>query len=137
MNTSPERSNDQSIAARELAQNTAMPFEQAVAMPSSVYTSDAFLQQELKHVFGHDWFCAGRASSLSKPGDYLTLELAGQPIMVVRKNDNSLQHGHMSSMASYGVLLRCRRTALFARHNTPCFYPLFAARSGSAGSWCH
>jgi len=110
MNTSPERSNDQSIAARELAQNTAMPFEQAVAMPSSVYTSDAFLQQELKHVFGHDWFCAGRASSLSKPGDYLTLELAGQPIMVVRKNDNSLH-------AQSNVCLHRMSTLLEGRGN--------------------
>ncbi len=78
-------------AAAELAVNAAVPFEKAHAMPPSVYTSDAFLADELEHVFSHDWFCAGRASSLKKPGDYLTLELAGQPIMVIRNKDGLLQ----------------------------------------------
>jgi len=60
-------------------------------MPRSVYTSDAFLQAELDSVFGHDWFCAGRASSISEPGQYLTLELAGQPIMVIREKNGALR----------------------------------------------
>ena len=80
-----------SSAPTELAANTAVPFEKAHGMPTSVYTSEEFLADELKHVFSQDWFCAGRASSLGKPGDYLTLELAGQPIMVVRDSENNLQ----------------------------------------------
>ena len=64
-------------AATELAANVSKPFELAHAMPTSVYTSEEFLAKELEHVFSHDWFCAGRASSLAKTGDYLTLELAG------------------------------------------------------------
>ncbi len=71
-------------AAAELKASALLPFEQARAMPKSVYTSDEFLAQEIEHVFAKDWFCAGRASSLKHPGDYITLELAGQPIMVVR-----------------------------------------------------
>jgi len=60
-------------------------------MPRSVYTSDSFLQAELDQIFSKDWFCAGRASSISEPGEYLTLELAGQPIMVIRDKDGSLR----------------------------------------------
>lgn len=75
----------------ELRANVARPFEQAHAMPKNVYTSEEFHQQELDHIFSQDWFCAGRASELSKPGDYLTLELAGQPIMVIRDKDNALR----------------------------------------------
>lgn len=74
-------------AAAELADNAAVPFERATAMPPSVYTSEAFLERELEHVFARDWFCAGRSSALASPGDYLTLELAGRPIMVVRGKD--------------------------------------------------
>ena len=55
-------------AAVELAENAARPFEQAYAMPPSVYTSKEFLARELEQVFSQDWFCAGRASSLGKPG---------------------------------------------------------------------
>ncbi len=60
-------------------------------MPSSVYTSEKFLKAEIESVFGQDWFCAGRASSISEPGEYLTLELAGQPIMVVREKNGELK----------------------------------------------
>jgi phenylpropionate dioxygenase-like ring-hydroxylating dioxygenase large terminal subunit len=99
-----------STAAVALAENAALPFEQAHAMPASVYTSEAFLQQEIEHVFSHDWFCAGRASALAKPGDFLTLELAGQPIMVVRKNDNTLH-------AQSNVCLHRMSTLLEGRGN--------------------
>jgi phenylpropionate dioxygenase-like ring-hydroxylating dioxygenase large terminal subunit len=78
-------------AAAELKANASLPFEQARAMPKSVYTSDEFLAQEIEHVFAKDWFCAGRASSLKQPGDYITLELAGQPIMVVRDAEGELR----------------------------------------------
>ncbi len=100
-----------SSAPTELAANTAVPFEKAHAMPTSVYTSEEFLADELKHVFSQDWFCAGRASSLGKPGDYLTLELAGQPIMVVRDSENNLQ-------AQSNVCLHRMSTLLEGRGNT-------------------
>ena len=100
-----------SSAPTELAANTAVPFEKAHAMPTSVYTSEEFLADELKLVFSQDWFCAGRASSLGKPGDYLTLELAGQPIMVVRDSENNLQ-------AQSNVCLHRMSTLLEGRGNT-------------------
>ena len=75
----------------QLQENVAVPFEQARAMPKSVYTDPDFLQRELDDIFKRDWFCAGRASSLSKPGDYTTLELAGQPVMVIRDRDGQLR----------------------------------------------
>lgn len=76
---------------RELAENVAQPFERARAMPKSVYTSDTFLTVELEHVFKKDWFCVTRSDALANPGDYTTLELAGQPIMVIRDRDGNLR----------------------------------------------
>lgn len=78
-------------AIRELAENVAVPFETARAMPKSVYTSDEFLKAEIEHIFKQDWFCAGRADSLANAGDYLTLTLAGQPIMVLRDHQGFLR----------------------------------------------
>ncbi len=77
--------------AAELAANVSLPFERARAMPRSVYTSEEFLKQEIGNVFAQDWFCAGRASSLKNPGDYMTLELANQPIMVIRGKEGELR----------------------------------------------
>lgn len=75
----------------ELASNVAVPFEQARAMPKSVYTSETFLAAEMEHIFGKEWYCAGRVASLGHPGDYITFELANQPLMVVRGLDGVLR----------------------------------------------
>ena len=75
----------------ELRRNTALPFERAHAMPPSVYTSDAFLQEELDHIFSKDWFCVGRSDAVANPGDYTTCELAGRPIAVIRDRDGTLR----------------------------------------------
>lgn len=78
-------------AVSELQDNVSVPFDQARAMPTSVYTSPDFLKRELKDIFSKDWFCVGRASSLKEPGDYLTLDIAEQPIVVLRDGDGQLK----------------------------------------------
>lgn len=77
--------------AMELHQNVATPFERARAMPKSVYTSAEFLEAEQRHVFAKDWICAGRAETLPNPGDYLTLTLAGEPVIVLRDRDGQVK----------------------------------------------
>jgi phenylpropionate dioxygenase-like ring-hydroxylating dioxygenase large terminal subunit len=74
-----------------LRQNTSIPFEQARAMPPEVYTSEAFLQEELQHIFAKDWYCVGRADALAEPGSYTTCDLAGQPVLVIRDRDGTLR----------------------------------------------
>lgn len=75
----------------ELRANVALPFGQAVAMPKSVYTSAEFAELEQRHIFARDWLCAGRADALHEPGDYLTMEISGEPILVLRDRDGSLR----------------------------------------------
>ena len=77
--------------AAELRANVARPFAKAKAMPRGVYTSEAFCQQEVETIFHREWVCVGRAEGLSEPGDYVTFDLAGQPVMVVRNRDGSLR----------------------------------------------
>ncbi len=98
-------------AVAALTANAAKPFESAHAMPPGVYTSDEFLAAEIKHIFKQDWFCAGRASSLPEPGDFSTLELAGQPVMVVRDKNGALK-------AHSNVCLHRMSTLLHGRGNT-------------------
>ena len=75
----------------ELIENASLPFERARAMPPSVYTSPEFLELELAQVFAKEWVAIGRASALMNPGDYITYQLAGQPIFVIRDNDGRLR----------------------------------------------
>ncbi len=42
------------------------PFTEAMAMPPSVYTSQAVTAAELDRIFARDWICVGRAESLRR-----------------------------------------------------------------------
>jgi nitrite reductase/ring-hydroxylating ferredoxin subunit len=76
---------------QELRANVSLPFGQARAMPKSVYTSPGFAADEQDHIFAKEWLCAGRADSLKAAGDYLTMEIAGEPIIVLRDKAGTLR----------------------------------------------
>ncbi len=98
-------------ALDELRANVALPFSQARAMPKSVYTSPDFLALELQHIFSKDWLCAGRADALPNPGDYLSMQISGEPIIVLRDRAGGLRA--MSNVCRHrmSVLLEGRGNA--------------------------
>ncbi|WP_435259890.1 aromatic ring-hydroxylating oxygenase subunit alpha [Thioclava sp. FR2] len=75
----------------ELRANVSVPFERARAMPKSVYTSPEFAALEETHIFAREWLCAGRAEALPNPGDYLTMEIGGEPIIILRDREGALR----------------------------------------------
>ena len=93
----------------QLKANVAVPFTQAHAMPKSVYTSEEFAAAEIEQVFNKEWFCVGRATALAKPGDYVTLELANQPIMVIRGKDGMLRAQSNVCLHRMSILLKGSR----------------------------
>ena len=97
--------------AAELRANVALPFGQAVAMPKAVYTSAEFADLERQHIFARDWLCAGRADTLREAGDFLTMDIAGEPIIVLRDQD-----GRMRAMSN--VCRHRMSTLLEGRGNT-------------------
>jgi len=94
-----------------LRQNTSVPFGSARAMPTEVYTSQSFVNAELEHIFRKDWYCIGRADALSAHGDYISCELAGQPIVVLKDREGTLR-------AMSNVCLHRMSTLLQGRGNT-------------------
>ena len=82
---------NQISAAAELQASVSVPFAQARAMPKSVYTSAEFLDREQDHIFRKDWLCAGRAEALPDPGDYLTMQIAGEPVIVLRDRAGAIR----------------------------------------------
>ncbi len=77
--------------ADELRANVSVPFERAHAMPKSVYTSSDFAAEEVRHIFAKDWLCAGRADALKESGDYMTMTIAGEPVIILRDKDGDLR----------------------------------------------
>ncbi len=63
----------------------------AVTMPPVVYTSDDFLAFEREALFTREWLCVGVASAIVEPGDYLQVNLAGEPVIVARGKDGEIR----------------------------------------------
>jgi choline monooxygenase len=91
-----------------LATNSARPFDDARAMPPGVYTSADFLAQEERSIFAREWQCVGRASALKAPGDYLTANIASQPLVVVRDENMTLRAMSNVCLHRMSVLLEGR-----------------------------
>jgi choline monooxygenase len=68
-----------------------LPLDHASTIPSSWYTDKNFYQLELKTVFSRSWQLAARVDQVSQPGQYVTSDIAGEPILVVRGNDGVLR----------------------------------------------
>ncbi len=60
------------------------PLEQASTIPASWYTEPGVYDLERRTVFARSWQMVGRLDQLGKPGQYVTSEIAGEPIVVVR-----------------------------------------------------
>jgi phenylpropionate dioxygenase-like ring-hydroxylating dioxygenase large terminal subunit len=62
-----------------------------IPLPPELYSSKDVLTMEVEKIFGKEWLCAGHISELKKPGDYLTFDPIGHPILVLRDRSNELR----------------------------------------------
>jgi len=70
------------------------PLAEASTPPCSWYIDPRILDLEQRTVFSRSWQFAGRVDQLSGPGQYVTCEIAGEPIAIVRGNDGALRGFH-------------------------------------------
>lgn len=61
--------------------------ENAWTLPTAAYTSPEIGALEKERVLRKSWLPIGRAEQVSKPGDYLCLDILDQPLMIVHGND--------------------------------------------------
>jgi choline monooxygenase len=69
----------------------ALPLEQAATIPALWYTDAEVWEAERQAVFGRHWLAAGRADQVAQPGQFFTIDIAGQPLVVVRGEDGVLR----------------------------------------------
>src|SRR5687768_17042583 len=65
--------------------------DHAATIPASWYTNQELYDLELKTVFTHSWHFAARRDQLAEPGRFVTADIAGEPIVVVRGNDQIIR----------------------------------------------
>ena len=56
----------------------------AKTLPASWYTSPEVFAAERERVFAREWLCVGREAALARPGDFFTVERAGESLIVTR-----------------------------------------------------
>lgn len=61
--------------------------DDSVALPPDAYVSSEFHQLEVERIFRREWLCVGHISQLQQVGDYFTVELLGEPMVIVRGKD--------------------------------------------------
>jgi phenylpropionate dioxygenase-like ring-hydroxylating dioxygenase large terminal subunit len=85
--------------------------------PPELYTSEEWFQFEKAAIFENNWLCVGRVDQVANPGDYFTIDINDDPLVVVNSNgqikvmSNVCQHrGHLLMEGAGSIprgLMRC------------------------------
>ncbi|AWM36520.1 Benzene 1,2-dioxygenase subunit alpha [Gemmata obscuriglobus] len=67
------------------------PLERAGTIPNTWYTAPEIYALERDAVFARTWQMVGRADQVANPGQYLTADIAGEPVLVVRNESGDLK----------------------------------------------
>ncbi|HVW22753.1 MAG TPA: SRPBCC family protein [Opitutaceae bacterium] len=77
--------------ARDVAAAADLPLERARTLPAGAYASADFYRWEEETLLRGDWQCLAHLSQLPKPGDFLNVDLLGEPLLVVRDKDGAVR----------------------------------------------
>lgn len=79
------------LADKLAAFDAHLPLERAHTIPSDWYFDDDIYAAERERVFGKTWQFVARADQLAAPGSFVTADIAGQPVLVVRDQEGVLR----------------------------------------------
>ena len=65
--------------------------DHAYTIPASWYVDHELYLLETKTVFANSWQLAARLDQLRSPGSYVTTDIAGEPVVIVRGSDHGLR----------------------------------------------
>ncbi len=77
----------------------------AITLPPEVYTSPDVLAFERDALYAKEWLCAGRAERIPNPGDWFTVTICDEPIIVVR--DKTGDVNAMSAVCQHRAMQVC------------------------------
>ncbi len=67
------------------------PLEEAYTIPASWYVDGRIAALERENIFGGTWQVVARVDQFAQPGDFVTAELVGEPLVIVRGGDGRLR----------------------------------------------
>jgi phenylpropionate dioxygenase-like ring-hydroxylating dioxygenase large terminal subunit len=66
-------------------------FQEAVSLPPGCYVDQAWFDFEKDALFYKEWICVGRSEQVPKVGDYYTLTVVDEPLIVVRSTESEIR----------------------------------------------
>ncbi len=71
--------------------NIAFDVAKAWTLPSHLYVDPLVLAEERERIFARTWQVVGHCQQAANPGDYFTVEVAGEPLLLVRDTNSKLR----------------------------------------------
>ena len=68
-----------------------LPLAEAHTLPAKCYYDPAFAEAEAEAIFARTWQYVGRTEQVQEIGQYITTDIAGEPVLVVRGDDGVLR----------------------------------------------
>ena len=78
-------------ALKQLSESAKKSFDEATPIPPIVNHSINFYNLEQTRIFNKEWICIGRCDEIPMSGDFITHEIAGTPILVVRQESGEIK----------------------------------------------
>lgn len=79
------------IPALTLPKDFCADAREAYTIPAQFYTHPAAFDHEKERVFANSWICVAHGSEVAQPNEYITREIIGENILVVRGRDKVLR----------------------------------------------
>jgi Rieske 2Fe-2S family protein len=70
---------------------TELPSSLIRTLPGSAYTDPAIFEREQENIFERMWFCAVRSADLPDAGNFRTVQIGRESVLVARSRDGSLR----------------------------------------------
>lgn len=70
---------------------SARPVEEAVTLPPACYTDPDFHAFEMEAIFAREWLCLGRVEQVPGVGDWFSVTVADEPMIVVRSSPEEVR----------------------------------------------
>jgi len=79
------------IFSPERYAKTRLPIEQAHPLPPEVYTSQEWYDREIETIFLKRWLQVTREEEIPNPGDYVRIDIIGEPLIVLRDRSGDIR----------------------------------------------
>ncbi len=74
-----------------LATYPATPDAASLTLPPQAYTDQGLFELEVETIFKREWLLVGRANDIPDPGDWFTMQVVDDPLLIVRGNDGVIR----------------------------------------------